>query len=61
MEKHEVHVLKKDMGYITSDREGTREFEEFMDKKVSEGYEIVNTSFIYHESLELIAFITIAK
>jgi hypothetical protein len=39
----------------------SKEVEQFLNKKVNEGYEIVDVSFTYFEASELIAFITICK
>jgi hypothetical protein len=39
----------------------TKEVEAFLNKKSAEGYEVVNVSFTYFETRELIAFVTICK
>ncbi|MBF4465911.1 hypothetical protein [Flavobacterium sp. LC2016-12] len=61
MKKHEVHILKKTAGFSGMKDELASEVEIFLNKKSSEGYEIINVSFTYYESAELIAFITICK
>lgn len=61
MKKHEVHILKKGAGFSSMKDELASEVEIFLNKKSSEGYEIINVSFTYFESAELIAFITICK
>jgi flagellar basal body-associated protein FliL len=61
MKKHEIHTLSKKAGFSSMKNELTQEVEQFLDKKVAEGYEIVNVSFTYYEASELIAFITICK
>jgi flagellar basal body-associated protein FliL len=61
MKKHEVHTLSKKAGFSSMKEELTKEVEHFLDKKINEGYEIVNISFTYYEAHELIAFITICK
>ncbi len=62
MKKHEVHVLKKASSFKGSMKdELAKEVTEFLNKKASEGYEIISTSFTYYENTELIAFVTICK
>lgn len=62
MKKHEVHVLKKSAGFTGSMKEElAKEVEEFLNKKVNEGYEVVNISFTYFEASELIAFVTLCR
>jgi len=61
MRKHEVHILKKTAGFGGMKEELAKEVEHFLDKKVNEGYEVVNISFTYYEASELIAFITICR
>lgn len=59
--KHEIHTLSKKAGFSSMKEELTQEVEHFLDKKVNEGYEVVNISFTYYEAAELIAFITICR
>jgi hypothetical protein len=61
MKKYEVVTLKKSMGFGSMKQELSLEVEQFLNKKVNEGYEIVDASFTYYEAQELIAFITICK
>lgn len=59
--KHEVHILKKTAGFSGMKEELSKEVEHFLDKKVNEGYEVVDVSFTYYEASELIAFITLRR
>lgn len=62
MKKHEVHVLKKSAGFSGSMKEElAKEVEQFLNKKVNEGFEVVSVSFTYYETMELIAFITLSR
>lgn len=61
MKKHEVHILKKTAGFSSMKEELSKEVEQFLDKKVNAGYEVVSISFTYYESRELVAFITICR
>jgi hypothetical protein len=61
MKTHEIHILSKKAGFTSMKEELTREVEQFLDQKVNEGYEVVNISFTYYESAELIAFITLCR
>ncbi|CAM4426140.1 hypothetical protein [Flavobacterium terrigena] len=61
MKKYEVITLKKAMSFGSMKEELSKEVEQFLNKKVNEGYEIVDVSFTYYEAQELIAFITICK
>jgi uncharacterized protein YpmS len=62
MKKHEVHILKQDAGFSTSMKEElSQKVEAFLNKKSSMGYEVINVSFTYYETAELIAFVTICK
>lgn len=61
MKKHEVHTLKQSVGFKSMRETLTEKVAHFLDKKVSEGYEVINVSFSYYQSMELIAFITICK
>lgn len=38
-----------------------KEVEQFLNAKSAEGYEVLNVSFTYFETQELIAFVTICK
>jgi hypothetical protein len=61
MKKYEVITLKKGMSFGSMKEELSKEVEQFLNKKVNEGYEIVDVSFTYYETQELIAFITICR
>ncbi|WP_348813156.1 hypothetical protein [Flavobacterium maritimum] len=61
MKKHEIHILKKTAGFSSMKEELSREVEVFLNTKSSQGYEVINVSFTYYETSELIAFITICK
>ncbi len=61
MKKYEVITLKKSASLGSMKEELSKEVEQFLNKKVNEGYEIVDVSFSYYEAQELIAFITICK
>ncbi len=61
MKKHQIHILKRSAGFSSMKEELTKEVEQFLDIKVNEGYEVVNISFTYFESHELIAFVTLSK
>ena len=61
MKKHEVHILKKSAGFSGMKDELSREVEVFLNKKSSEGYEVINVSFTYYEATELVAFVTICR
>ncbi len=61
MKKHEIHTLSKKAGFSSMKDELTNEVEQFLNKKVNEGYEIISVSFTYYEAHELIAFITICR
>lgn len=61
MKKYEVVTLKKSMNFGSMKDALSKEVEQFLNKKVNEGYEIVDVSFTYFEAAELIAFITICK
>lgn len=38
-----------------------KDVEQFLDKKVNEGFEVVTISFTYYEASELIAFVTLSR
>ena len=62
MKKHEIHVLKKSAGFTGSMKdELAKEVAQFLDEKSATGYEVINVSFTYFETQELIAFVTICK
>lgn len=61
MKKHEIHILKKTAGFSSMKEELTKEVEQFLDRKVNEGFEVVSISFTYYEARELIAFITLCR
>ncbi|MBL7885915.1 MAG: hypothetical protein JNJ52_04150 [Flavobacterium sp.] len=61
MKKHEIHTLSKKAGFSSMKEDLTQEVEQFLNKKVNEGYEVVSVSFAYYEARELIAFITICR
>lgn len=61
MKKHEVHTLKATSGFKSMKETLTVKVAHFLDQKSNEGYEIINVSFTYYQSMELIAFITICK
>lgn len=61
MKQYEVHTLKKSAGFSSMKEELSAEVERFLNKKSSEGYDIVNVSFAYYQNIELVAFITICK
>lgn len=59
--KYEIHTLSKKAGFSSMKEELIQEVEQFLNKKVDEGYEIVTISFTYYEASELIAFVTICR
>ena len=61
MKNHEVHILKESAGFKGMKEELSKKVEVFLNKKSQEGYEVINVSFTYYESMELIAFVTICK
>lgn len=61
MKKHEVHILKKAAGFKGMKEELSKEVELFLNEKSAEGYEVINVSFTYYETTELIAFITLCR
>lgn len=62
MKQHEVHVLKKSPSFRGSMKDDlAKEVELFLNKKSAAGYEVINVSFTYFETQELIAFVTICK
>lgn len=61
MKKFEVHTITVTSGFTSMKEKLTEKVEQFLNKKVSEGYEVVNISFTYYEASQLIAFITLCK
>ncbi len=61
MKKYEVITLQETMSFGSMKEELSKKVEQFLNKKVNEGYEIVDVSFTYYETQELIAFITICR
>lgn len=62
MKQHEVHVLKKSSSFTGSMKDDlAKEVAQFLNKKSAEGYEVINVSFTYFETQELIAFVTICR
>ena len=61
MKKYEVITLKKAMSFGSMKEELAKEVEQFLNKKVNEGYEVVDISFTYYEASELIAFVTLSR
>lgn len=62
MKKHEVHVLKKSAGFTGSMKDDlAKEVAQFLNEKSVAGYEVINVSFTYFETQELIAFITLCR
>jgi hypothetical protein len=53
--------LQKTAGFSSMKEELTVEVEQFLNRKVNEGYEVVTVSFTYYEARELVAFITVCK
>lgn len=61
MKKYEVITMQEAMSFGSMKEELSKKVEQFLNKKVNEGYEIVDVSFTYYETRELIAFITICR
>ena len=61
MKKYEVHTLKKGFSFSSMKEGLAQEVEVFLNRKSAEGYEVINVSFTYYETSQLIAFITICK
>lgn len=61
MKKHEVHILTKTAGFSSMKEDLSKEVEQFLNKKSSEGFEVISVSFTYYEASQLIAFITLSK
>ena len=61
MKKYEVITLQEIMSFGSMKEELSKKVEHFLNTKVNEGYEIVDVSFTYYETQELIAFITICR
>lgn len=61
MKKIEIHNITETAGFTSMKEKLTEKVEQFLNKKVNEGFEVVNVSFTYYESSQLIAFITLCK
>ena len=61
MKKFEVHTITETAGFTSMKEKLTEKVEQFLNKKINEGFEVVNVSFTYYESSQLIAFITLCK
>ena len=61
MKKYEVHTLSSKASFKSKKEELSKEVEQFLNRKVNEGYEVINVSFTYFQSAELIAFITLCR
>ena len=61
MKKFEIHTITETAGFTSMKEKRTEKVEQFLNKKVNEGFEVVNVSFTYYESSQLIAFITLCK
>ena len=61
MKKFEIHTITETAGFTSMKEKLTEKVEQFLNKKANEGFEVVNVSFTYYESSQLIAFITLCK
>ena len=61
MKKFEIHTITETAGFTSMKENLTEKVEQFLNKKANEGFEVVNVSFTYYESSQLIAFITLCK
>lgn len=61
MKKYEVHHLTSSGGFKSKKQTLTKEVEQFLNRKVNEGYEVVSVSFSYFQTAELVAFITLCR
>lgn len=61
MKKYEVHTLTDKSGFKSKKEVLSKEVEQYLNRKVNEGYEIINVSFTYYHTSELVAFITICR
>jgi hypothetical protein len=61
MKKYEVHTLTQKAGVKSMKEKLTVEVEQFLNRKVNQGFEVVSLNFSYYQSSELIAFITLCK
>jgi hypothetical protein len=61
MKTFEVHTIVEKAGFSSMKEKLTEKVQIFLNKKSSQGFEIVTVSFTYYEGAELIAFITICK
>lgn len=53
--RYEVHTLCVKSGFKIRKETLAKDMEQFLNKKVSEGFEVVNVSFKCYQSMELIA------
>lgn len=61
MKKFEIHTITETAGFTSMKEKLTEKVEQFLNEKANEGFEVVNVSFTYYESSQLIAFITLCK
>ena len=61
MKKYEVHTLASKASFKSKKEELSKEVEQFLNRKVNEGYEVVSVNFTYYHTSELVAFITLSK
>lgn len=61
MKKYEVHTLKQSSSLGGMKEKLAKEVEQFLNRKVNEGYEIISVNFTYYHTSELIAFITLCR
>lgn len=61
MKKFEVHTLSSKAGFKSKKEILSKEVEHYLNRKTNEGFEIVNISFTYFHTSELIAFITLCR
>lgn len=61
MKKFEIHTITETAGFTSMKEKLTEKVEQFLNQKANEGFEVVNVSFTYYESSQLIAFITLCK
>lgn len=65
MKKYEVFTLTAPKSLSGMKDKLSKDVEQFLNEKASEGYEVVNVSFSYYSenavTVELVAFITLCK
>lgn len=61
MKKYEIHTISEKAGFSSLKEKLTEKVEHFLNEKANAGYEIINVSFAYYETMELVAFITICR